>query len=84
MFPDDEVAAFNCALALLLRHALVDLYRPGTGRLAGCLSDSSPFLVMCALTVDLMSHESLLGCFRKGTNKKSTGNQPGYDSLDQM
>jgi len=28
VFPDDEVAAFNCALALLLRHALVDLYRP--------------------------------------------------------
>lgn len=28
VFPDDEVAAFNCALALLLRHSLVDLYRP--------------------------------------------------------
>lgn len=27
VFPDDEVTAFNCALALLLRHALVDLYR---------------------------------------------------------
>ena len=27
VFPDDEVAAFNCALALLLRHSLVDLYR---------------------------------------------------------
>ncbi|CAK9005532.1 unnamed protein product [Durusdinium trenchii] len=28
VFPEDELSAFNCALALLLRHALVDLYRP--------------------------------------------------------
>ncbi|CAE8591773.1 unnamed protein product, partial [Polarella glacialis] len=28
VFPDDETAVFNCALALLLRHSLVDLYRP--------------------------------------------------------
>eukprot|EP00929_Paragymnodinium_shiwhaense_P063647 TRINITY_DN31807_c0_g1_i2.p1 TRINITY_DN31807_c0_g1~~TRINITY_DN31807_c0_g1_i2.p1 ORF type:complete len:278 (-),score=82.55 TRINITY_DN31807_c0_g1_i2:46-879(-) len=27
VFPDDEEAAFDCALALLLRHSLVDLYR---------------------------------------------------------
>jgi len=28
VFPDDEATAFHCALALLLRHSLVDLYRP--------------------------------------------------------
>jgi len=28
VFPDDEAAVFHCALALLLRHSLVDLYRP--------------------------------------------------------
>merc|ERR1740121_2440597 len=28
VFPDDDSASFNCALALLLRHSLVDLYRP--------------------------------------------------------
>ena len=31
VFPDDELSAFNCALTLLLRHSLVDLYRPATG-----------------------------------------------------
>jgi len=28
IFPGDEAAAFHCALALLLRYSLVDLYRP--------------------------------------------------------
>lgn len=28
VFPDDEPAVFECSLALLLRHCLVDLYRP--------------------------------------------------------
>ena len=28
VFPEDELSAFNCALTLLLRHSLVDLYRP--------------------------------------------------------
>lgn len=28
VFPDDEPAVFQCSLALLLRHSLVDLYRP--------------------------------------------------------
>ncbi|CAK0809653.1 unnamed protein product, partial [Prorocentrum cordatum] len=28
VFPDDDSASFHCALALLLRHSLVDLYRP--------------------------------------------------------
>lgn len=28
VFPNDEATAFQCALALLLRHSLVDLYRP--------------------------------------------------------
>lgn len=28
VFPDDDAASFHCALALLLRHSLVDLYRP--------------------------------------------------------
>jgi len=28
IFPDDEATAFNCALALLLRHNLADMYRP--------------------------------------------------------
>ncbi|CAE7544677.1 Evi5 [Symbiodinium pilosum] len=28
VFPDDETLVFNCSLALLLRHSLVDLYRP--------------------------------------------------------
>lgn len=28
VFPDDEEAAFHCALAILLRHSLLDLYRP--------------------------------------------------------
>lgn len=28
VFPDNEAAVFECALALLLRHSLVDLYRP--------------------------------------------------------
>lgn len=28
VLPDDEPAVFQCALALLLRHSLVDLYRP--------------------------------------------------------
>jgi len=28
VFPDDEATAFHCALALLLRFSLVDLYRP--------------------------------------------------------
>ena len=29
VFPEDELSSFNCGLALLLRHSLVDLYRPG-------------------------------------------------------
>jgi len=28
VFPEDELSSFNCGLALLLRHSLVDLYRP--------------------------------------------------------
>lgn len=28
VFPNDEASVFHCAVALLLRHALVDLYRP--------------------------------------------------------
>ena len=30
VFPEDELSSFNCGLALLLRHSLVDLYRPGS------------------------------------------------------
>jgi len=33
VFPDDEAAAFHCALALLLRHSLVDQYRPSFSKL---------------------------------------------------
>lgn len=33
VFPDDEAAAFHCTLALLLRHSLVDLYRPKFAKL---------------------------------------------------
>jgi len=33
IFPDDEATAFNCALALLLRHNLADMYRPKFPRL---------------------------------------------------
>mmetsp|Transcript_27375 Transcript_27375/g.59773 ORF Transcript_27375/g.59773 Transcript_27375/m.59773 type:complete len:511 (+) Transcript_27375:47-1579(+) len=33
VFPDDEAAVFHCALALLLRHSLVDLYRPSFAKL---------------------------------------------------
>ncbi|CAJ1350383.1 unnamed protein product [Effrenium voratum] len=33
VFPDDEPVVFNCSLALLLRHSLVDLYRPNFPKL---------------------------------------------------
>lgn len=33
VFPDDEAAAFHCSLALLLRHSLVDQYRPSFAKL---------------------------------------------------
>lgn len=33
VFPDDEPAVFHCALALLLRHSLVDQYRPSFAKL---------------------------------------------------
>ncbi|CAK9029711.1 unnamed protein product [Durusdinium trenchii] len=33
VFPDDEAVVFNCSLALLLRHSLVDLYRPNFPKL---------------------------------------------------
>jgi hypothetical protein len=33
VFPDDEAAVFHCALALLLRHSLVDQYRPSFAKL---------------------------------------------------
>jgi len=33
VFPDDEAAVFHCALALLLRHSLVDQYRPSFSKL---------------------------------------------------
>eukprot|EP00434_Breviolum_minutum_P016784 symbB.v1.2.014805.t1/scaffold1089.1/size139057/17 len=33
VFPDDESLVFNCSLALLLRHSLVDLYRPNFPKL---------------------------------------------------
>lgn len=33
VFPDDEAAVFHCTLALLLRHSLVDQYRPRFAKL---------------------------------------------------
>lgn len=33
VFPEDESVVFNCSLALLLRHSLVDLYRPNFPKL---------------------------------------------------
>jgi len=33
VFPNDEAAVFHCALALLLRHSLIDQYRPSFAKL---------------------------------------------------